>query len=195
VELGRLGVLRVRVEGTLSLPTGRLVACDLPNAATDWQARSPYVFGLACPRGAFEVLSTTCDDDGTRTLMFVGVRFGATSTVRWELAGTFDNAHCRIASFVDLPGLALARSWSGESEDGSVVSFYERFYFSEDLRASGEPWGLRSVELAPGTNAFIFLAMREGTILEVYTGFDTAGGLSAVVVGVEPIRPDDEDDE
>jgi hypothetical protein len=195
-ELGRLGVLHVRVEGTLSLSTGRLVACDLPNASMDRQARSPYVLGLACPRGSFEVLSATRDDDGTRTLVFVGVRFGTGPVVRWELAGKFDNAHGRVASFVDLPGVELARSFSVESEDGTVASLDESvIQWWHELIASGETWALHTVELGPGTNAFIFLSMLDDTILDVYTGLDASGGLNAVVIDMEPIRPDDDEDD
>jgi hypothetical protein len=190
----------VNVEGSLSLPTGRLVVCDLPEACNGHPARSPYEGPtIACPPGAYEVVSSSLDDetDGkNRALVFVGLRFTREPPVRWEGTGKFDNDKARFASFVDAPGLAALRS---------EPDFFENFYFpwiDELLKKNkgvSEWWSLKRLEPWKDTNAFVFVGSEQGTLLDVFSGHDAAGRLCAVVVDMAPIAseryPDAEEDD
>ncbi len=174
------------VEGRIAVPTGQLLACDLPEASQDDRPGAPSVCrAIRCAAGEHEVVSLSVDGGGRgRALALVGVRFGAARPARWERLGKFDNSRARFASFADSAHLAALRA---------EPDFFEGFYFPwiDEMLETYEKkakvlawWDLKTLEHAGATSAFVFLASGEGTSLDVYAGYDRGGALAAVVTDV-----------
>jgi len=171
------GPILFSTAGTVDLPGGRLVVCDLTSMVSLPRERDPgRTRAIEVPPGRYPVLAGACDTSEGMALVLVGVQLGAGPATRWERVGSYDHARVACACFLDEGRLA---TWVGHARH--LEALHEHID-AASANAAHLWWHGATIDLDPAGNAVAVITSAEPDAVSVYAGRDAAGQLVAVVV-------------
>lgn len=174
--------LRHHCVGDLTLPTGKLVACD-PFVTPEAEP-----FSLLLPRGTFPVILSVAEIRTDQRVAFATVRFKQTAPVKWEMMATGDHDPSKLkpghifgygvdsgtGCFMDaLSGSALAEKMNEDS------NFFETM-MAEMEKTYRHTWSWLNMKFGDG-NLIAFSSGYGDGLYATYAGLDSQGGVGVVV--------------
>lgn len=185
------GPIAFEAAGTVDLPDGRLVVCDLTSMVSLPGANDPgRTRAIEVRPGRHPVLAGVIDTSEGMALVLAGVKLGDGRAERWERLGWFDHARIGCACFLDERHLA---TWVGHA------GHLERLLELVDEASAADTstwWHGATIDLDPAGDAVAVITSAEPDAVSVYGGRDAAGQLVAVVVDLHRstfVDPDEED--
>jgi hypothetical protein len=174
--------LRHHQVGDLTLPTGKLVACD-PFVTPEAEP-----FSLHLPRGTYPVVLSVAEIASDQRVAFATVRLKQTSPTRWEMMTTGTNDPSKLepghmfgygvdsgtGCFMDeLAGQALTQKMNDER------SFFETMMAEMD-KTYRHTWSWLNMKFGDG-NLIAFSSGEGDGLYGTYAGFDSHGEVAVVV--------------
>lgn len=181
VQAGETTLRHHRV-GDLTLPTGKLVACD-PFVTPEAEP-----FSLLLPRGTFPVILSVAETATDQRVAFATIRFKPTSPVRWEMMATGANDPSKLepgdifgygvdsgtGCFMDASsGRALTEKMNDDN------NFFETM-MAEMNKTYRHTWSWLNMKFGDG-NVIAFSSGEGDGLYATYAGLDSQGEVAVVV--------------
>ncbi|GAA3754210.1 hypothetical protein GCM10022225_43740 [Plantactinospora mayteni] len=169
-------VLHCRQIGSLSLPSGELVA------------RDPFTdpglgFDRLVPPGNYPVFAISTYSDLAHEIAFAAIRLTQTEPIRWEPAHGTDEQGRAYGYGVDSATGSFMDRATGDLLDELLAEDYDQMYNRHD----GRPWAEFVIPRKRDAKIFLFFLGADGGYPSYY-GYDTHGTIACIVTDFFGLR-------